>query len=78
MKYLKDNAEELVLKHKIIQRKKSVNQIQFKLNQKLPYDEKNAILEYEIEGVVKGFNSNRKQIEQFKKYMSIKKKLMRM
>ena len=27
MKYLKDNAEELVLKHKIIQRKKSVNQI---------------------------------------------------
>ena len=77
MKYLKDNAEELVLKHRIRQRNKSVNQIKFKLNQKLPYDEKNNSLEYEIEGVVKGFHSNSKQVEQFKKYISIKKKLTR-
>ena len=78
-RYLKDQAEKMVFRHRMHLRLKKLDEIKFKLFSKFTYEEKNNFMEYQIEDSLRFYGSSLPQEEQdrLKYFMSVKKQMVK-
>lgn len=78
-RYLKEQAEKMVFRHRMHLRLKKLDEIKFKLFSKFTYEEKNNFMEYQIEDSLRFYGSSLPQEEQdrLKYFMSVKKQMVK-
>lgn len=78
-RYLKENAEKMVFRHRMHLRIRKLDEIKFKLFSQFTYEEKNNFMEYQIEDSLRFYGSSLPKEEQdrLKYFMSVKKQMVK-